>query len=525
MSSARPLLPLLVALGLLLPGCDRSTPEPAPPTRANPTVNVVVFMIDTLRADRVGAYGYDKPTSPTLDLIAREGVVFENAQTAATWTCPSIPSLMTSTFLCEHGITSELKQLSPKIRTLAERFQEVGYHTMSMYINTFAGPTTGMTRGFDQALENPTGFHAIDGSVVSRWAADRPDKPFFLYVHNIEPHNPFQAPDELIRLFGDVNDVAKARQRLGMLISNYRPRLRPDWKANHGLLRPLGSTDQETQLNQIVRALDAMLPAHQVMYDAVVRHADIRLASVIEALKAAGTWDNTLLIVLSDHGEEMSERGDYLHSQSVYGELTNVPLIVRFPDKAHAGTRVREVVSTVDVLPTIFDYLGREDLNAGARGRSLMPLVRGEPTPIDAAPFLVTTVRVNEKKWRSGWAVRGNVNVVAMTRDGKWKGIWNVENSTFELYNLEADPGERYNQCQQHSELADSMVTYLKAWYAQCTAGASTAGVASLSDEALKGLEALGYVGGDEDVVDLEGDDTLAAPQLNFATEPCPVEE
>lgn len=525
---------LLVSAALTLPlaGCgDQSQAQPDGQTTAlaapaRPTINVVMFLIDTLRADKLGCYGYDKPTSPTIDALARDGVLFTRAQAPAPWTCPSIPSIFTSTFLCEHGITSELKRLSPQIRTVAERFKQIDYHTASFYVNIFAGPTTGMDRGFDIAEENPNRRHYIDGEVIDGWAARRPaDKPFFLYVHNIEPHNPFNAPPHLVQQFGD-SDVARAQRLIGRLLSAYRPMLRPDWDNQRGPIRPLGTTDHEPQLQQIVAQLDRLLPQHHALYDAVVRHADERLSSVIDSLKKAGVWDDTLLIVLSDHGEELSERGDYLHSQSVYGELTNVPLIIKFPGNQYAGTRVDEVVTLVDVLPTVFDYLGRPELSQGARGRSLMPLVRGEPQD-EAGLFVVTTVRENEKKWRKAWAARGNVNVAVQTRDGAWKGIWNVQNDTFELYNLRADRDERFNQCAAQPELAGQMMSYLRRWWDECGSGAAAPGTHQPTPEELARLTALGYAGEHENI---ESADEMLAELPEAVTtiveqphEPCPV--
>ena len=505
-------------------GCDHGAAASNPEALPQPTTHVVIFLIDTLRADKVRCYGYDKPTSPTIDALASEGVLFRNAQAPAPWTCPSVPSIMTSTFLCEHGVTSELKKLSPQIKTIAERFKQIDYHTASFFTNTFAGETTGMDRGFDTARFNPNGQWYVDGAVIDQWAGDKPDGPFFLYVHNIEPHNPFQAPPRLARQFGD-SQTEQARQTIGQMISMYRPMLRPDW-GNKGPIRPLGTTDNEAKLSRIVAQLDKLLAQHHALYDAVVRQADERLASVIASLKKTGEWDNTLFIVLSDHGEELSERGDYLHSQSVYGELTNVPLIVKFPKNQYAGTVVNEVVALVDVVPTVFDYLKRPDLADGARGQSLMPMIRGElPQPHE---FVVTTLRINEKKDRKHWAPRGNINVAVQTRDGQWKGIWNVEKDTFELYNRAADSVEAFNQCGEQSGMTDAMFAFVKEWYETCGRSAKTAGEGQLSAEALDALGALGYVGGevendDSDPSEDPATDEPAARIVETVADPCPV--
>lgn len=513
-ASIRSAAGLLAALSItLLAGCDGRSPSSTATAQPKRNVNVVIFLIDTLRADHVSAYGYGKPTSPTLDALARDGVRFSHAQAPAPWTCPSVPSLMTSTFLCEHRITSELKTLSPDIKTMAERFKQIDYHTASFYVNIFAGPTTGMDRGFEICRENPNGRFYIDGGVIDQWAAEKPDGPFFLYVHNIEPHNPFNAPDRLTLMFGDSTTV-RARIAIGQLISRYRPMLRPDWVGSRGLVRPLGTTNYEPQLSRIVAQLNRLRPHYYALYDAVVRQADERVASVIGSLKQMGVWDDTLFIVLSDHGEEIGERGDFLHSQSVYAELTNVPLIIKFPKNQYAGRVVDDVVTLVDVLPTIFDYLGRPEQIGATRGRSLMPLIRGEHSPA-AEPFRLTTVRMNEKKYRKRWGeLRGNINIAVETRDGRWKGIWNVEKDTFELYDHASDPTERFNLCESQPELAETMYHFARDAYETCNSDSPGSGHHGLTPEELDRLKSLGYAGGFDEIHEDE------SPELPVATRP-----
>ncbi len=486
---------LLAAFGLsaLLTGCHRDTAGKAAAGKLKqPDVHVVLFMIDTLRADRVGAYGCPVPTTPMIDELARHGVVFEQAQAPAPWTCPSVPSIFTSTFACEHQVTADGHKLSPAIPTMAERFKKLGYQTVSLYVNTFAGPLNGMDRGFDIAVRPQRPW--VDGRLVDRYLSRLKPGPFFLYVHNLEPHNPFNAPPKLIRLFGDV--PRQTVVRLGKLLTQYRPLLRWDWDHK----QPLGTTDTTAQQDRLLAQLHEILPEHRICYDAVVRLADMRLASVIRTLKARGVWDKTLLIVLSDHGEEFAEHGAYLHSQSVYRELTHVPLVIRFPNDEFAGTRVRQVVSLVDVLPTIFDYLGRPDVIGLTRGQSLMPLIRGEAQP-DDEELVLTTVRINLKKYYRPWALtRGNVNVAVMTRDGRWKLIWNVEHDTVELYDHRSDPDEQHNVCEQYPDRVRRMTAFARRAWQECQAHAHEAEQTEIPEEQREQLEALGYLGGLEAV-------------------------
>jgi len=497
------LIPTLLAAAaavLCAPGCDRPAAQGAGAAQSDgrPKVNVVLFLIDTLRADHVGAYGYPQPTTPNIDALARQGVVFENAHAPAPWTLPSLPSIHTSTFPCEHGVVSDGHKISPDLPTLAERFQRLGYYTVSLWVNNWAGPATNMHRGFD-VCENPNprgGF--VDGRQVVQALQKRPGTPFFLSVHNLEPHNPHRARPEYIRLFGNV--ASETRRRLGALLrGRYNELLRADFDRK----QPLGTTDNTTEQDALLAEVHSLLGEHLILYDAVVREADKRVGSVVAALRELGVWDETLFIVLSDHGEEFNDHGAYLHSQSVYQELAHVPLVLRFPRNEFAGRRIPDVISLIDVLPTIFDYLGRPDLIGPARGQTLLPLVRGQHRPADE--WVVTTVRMNYKKYYRPWArTRGQMNVAA--RRGNWKGIWNDELKSVELYDLSADPGEKSNLAAARPDLAQAVRQTLEPWFAACLSTKRDAGrgdVRDLPEEDVRGLQKLGYIGsqpaGDED--------------------------
>ncbi len=461
----------------------------------------MIYLIDTLRADRMGCYGYDKPTSPTLDALAAKSVRFTRAYAPAPWTCPSVPSILTSTYLCEHGVIHEFRRLNPQIPTIASRFKQLNYHTASFFTNPLAGPATGMNQGFDICQEIGGPMPAVDGKIISQWAGRKPPGPFFLYLHNIEPHELSRASDELIAPFGSVD--AATRVRLVKLIEAYGNATHPDWQGAKGLVNPLGTTNREPTLAQLDAELLSLLPQHKILYDALVHEADLHLKSVIDALQARGMWDDTLFIVLSDHGQELDDHGDYLHSQSVYEELARVPLIIHFPRDHYAGKTIADVVNLVDVLPTVFDFAGHRDLVGPARGQSLMPLIRAEGRT--AREFVIGTVRDNMKKYRQSWRQRGNKNIAVLTPDGRWKGIWNIDTKTFELYDLNADPVEKQNRCHENADLVRRMHAFAKAFYADCGRNSkATQRETAPSAQEISKLKALGYVGGDERGPDAE---------------------
>lgn len=392
---------------------------------------VVVYLIDTLRADRTSPYGYARATTPAMNALAAEGVVFEQAHAPAPWTLPSVPSIMTSTFPCEHGVVVNGDRLPSALVPLAERLRTAGRPTAAFYANPYVGPMSGLDRGYDHLQD----VRRIDGRTIEEWVRARRDTPFFVYVHTVEPHDPWLAPRRLVRRRDDTAQGYK--RRLEYLVDRYRRATRADFDA--GLLP--GTTETTILQDALLDDLNALVEPAGALYDAAVTHADENLGSVIGTLRRLGLWERTLFVLLSDHGEEMGDHGGWLHSQSLYEEVIRVPLVVKLPGGRWAGTRVREPVSLVDVAPTVLEVLERTDLSGGFRGRSLLPLVEDTDRRAPAPPR-ITAMRINRKKHMGPLqARRGNLNVAV--RDGELKAIWNVDPDTLELYDLARDGPER----------------------------------------------------------------------------------
>jgi len=456
-------------------------------TAAAGNVNVVIFVIDTLRADRLNAYGYERrATSPNIDALAEEGVLFEQAYAAAPWTLPSVASLMTSRFACEHGVLSTRQRFATGVDTLPQILKRLGFTTIGLYANAIVGPGLGFDGGYDFYRESFTN----EGRQVKVAREMYPGRPFFLYVHNLEPHNPeFFAPPHTPG-FRDVPDAV--RKQIAEHYKQYRTATWLDFNAG----RTPGTTSVAPIQDEHVRGLAALKRDYNELYDACVRLADKRVGSVIRALKTRGEWDDTLFILVSDHGEEMHEHGGWSHDQSVYEELVRVPLIIRFPGGRYGGRRVKDLVSLVDVMPTVLDTLGNSGLASDVRGGSLIPLIRGEASRDDQL-FYVPSIRHNVMSFYQPWKEqRGDINVVI--RRGAWKGIWNVEHDTFELYDLRSDTGEQRDVAPVHPELAAAMREHAAAWYKTCADSANEGQLATEADEldeqTLRNLRVLGYV-------------------------------
>jgi len=465
-----------------------------PSRPAERDVNICLFLIDTLRADRLGCYGYDRPTSPNIDALAAESVLFESCSAPAPWTLPSVVSLLTSQLACEHNVLVDGQKISPATEPLAARLKAIGYSTCSLFVNGYAGPMSGLDAGYDICewihRTNRDGIRTVDGSIVEgRLAGRQPDRPFHFYIHNVEPHNPFDAPNRLVKLFGGV--PAGTKQTVKQVSNAYRRLTRADFAAG----RPIGTTDNTAEQQKQMQKLAGLKEQISILYDAAIRQADESLGSVVEMLKQKGLWDNTLFAVISDHGEEFAEHGGWLHDQSVYEELMHVPLLIHFPKGRFAGRRVSEVVTLVDLMPTILDYIGAERQLAALSGTSRMACLQNRGVE-PQEKFLIPGMRINKKKYyRLFKESRGDENVVV--RHDSFKGIYNVEPDTVELYDLSKDPAERFDLSGEQPGRADAIRSFVKNWLNGCSGGAgepAPSGFDSLDEQTRRRLRSLGYV-------------------------------
>lgn len=429
-------------------------------TATAPGTPVIIFLIDTLRADRLGLYGYPRPTSPRMDAIAVESVVFNQANAPAPWTLPSVASILTSTFACEHGVVVDGKKLNPAFSTLAERLGGIGYRTAGFYANPYVGPSTGLEQGYERYRAD---WDKEDlAGEVSAYFDTIPDQPFFLYLHTIEPHDSFRTPGAYISASGWVS--LDDRKRYYDRYFDYREEAGTDFLA--GL--PRGTTDNTAKQQAAMDRLAQIGDSIDLLYDASIRWSDDSVGAVIDMLKARGIWDKAVFILVSDHGEEFGEHGGWLHGQSVYEELVHVPLIIHFPGGEFGGRRIDAAVSLLDIMPTIFDYLGQPDLCDGCRGSTLMPKINGRPANPDAPP-LVTGLRMNAREFYRPWQEsRGDINIVV--RQAGWKGIWNQELQSLELYELGADAEERTDLSARNPAVARRLIKAASNGFEACSA-------------------------------------------------------
>ena len=317
-------------------------PEPRRP-------HIVVLLWDTTRADRLGAYGYGRRTTPWLESVAARGVLFEQCRAPSPWTLPSHASLFTGLLPRHHGAVTKESPLAPAHETLAERLKAAGYGTMLLSNNEFVGPEAGLAQGFDvfRSVVREAGRPSADATVgilerelaARRADAGRAGKPLFLFVNLMEPHLPYEPPSEFERPWrpeGATEGEVRRARRLQF----------PEDMAHNLGIRPW---DGKT------------LSILSSLYDAEIREMDGQCARMEKVLADAGILGdgaNGILVVTADHGENLGEHGLVDHKLSVAETLLRVPLVVRWPGRYEGGRRVREPVRLQDLFPTLLEAAG-----------------------------------------------------------------------------------------------------------------------------------------------------------------------
>lgn len=440
-------------------GC---TGKPADPAGDVP---VIIYLVDTLRADRLGVYGYEKrATSPHIDALAEESLVFTNAYAPAPWTLPSVMSLMTSTFPCEHGVITGLEKPGPDKRFLAERFKDIGYLTGVQTRNTWvSGP---LYRGYDEAVWFAEPDQAVWLENAKTFFERGGDGPFYLYLHTMEPHDPEDTPPPFVSRFSHVSIDDRE------LLKKNRKRLHEASFIDSFNGQSLGTTNNTELQSALMATLDEHKNSIEVLYDTSVLWADDNLGRMIELLKEKMLWDKAIFVFVADHGEGFGEHGRWFHSNSVYEEVARIPLLIHFPNGEHRGLRIDTPVSLVDVMPTIFDYLGMAELCRDCRGTSLLEYLNQTPADRDAETR-IQAMRLNRVNYYQPWKEEsGDSNWAA--RQGRWKAIWNAEVETLELYDLDSDPQEKNNISADNPQTVDAFRSQIIRFEKECQIRAAT---------------------------------------------------
>lgn len=483
---------------------------------------MLLVTIETLRADHLSSYGYGRRTSPNFDRLARQGARFETVVAQAPFTLPSLASLMTGLTPPSHGVRNHPATLAPEIETLAERFQRAGYRTVAMTRHTWLRNRSGLDQGFEEYHNNKfaAGLDARSLSLAAvDWLERRdPDRPFFLWLHFLDPHLPYTPSYPYSVLFDEAHADDPQVQHLRSMVRLEREDFAPTPYADlaggpyYDLVLPQ-YPDNRVLLDLAfwrrsrgsiffgeTRYSDEEVAELRDLYDGAILYADDNLGRLLAALDELSLSSSTIVAVTGDHGEAFGEHGVYFtHDFTLYDDTLRVPLAIRAPEVT-PGTVIPQQVRLMDLAPTLAELAGLAP-GEGLEARSLLPLLRGGTLPYleafaEGAPYrpqFPEDDRVffpgNRGKWR-------------MVRTDRWKliKIPHPKGDRYELYDLVDDPGETKNLYDELPGEAAKLEPLLDAWLARDPAanadssGEETEELEGLDPAAREQLRTLGYV-------------------------------
>lgn len=475
--SALALLATLVAVAVS--SCRNDAAAPVRP-------NVIVWLADTLRADHLGCYGYDRPTTPNMDFLASSGVLIEDAHVHANWTQPSVTSILSGVYPLLFD-PNHSDRIPPGMIVLPEWFRRHGYAAYGITLNAATASIYGYGDGFDVYQEMfqrdrpgetepgvaPNAKEMVDEAIrliEEHQAGEDEERPFFLYLQSMDPHEPYTTHPGY---------------------ADFTGRYRGSVDGSVDGLAAIRSGKLQTSLADRQHLID--------LYDGEVAFNDDQLGRFSIRLEQLGLAENTLTVVLSDHGEEMFERDDQGHShRNLHAELTHIPLLFYWPGTLPAGLRIPGVVGAIDIAPTLVELAGLPPL-PDPDGRSLGPAIRRGMDPADLRPAAPRVFIHHSVKEKDLMAVRTDEFLFlldqAVVDDG-----WNARRfgaSRTALYDLIDDPGELRDIAAERPDVVEELTRAAEAWLGYRASRVEQLGERSkvrIGVDMREALEQLGYL-------------------------------
>jgi arylsulfatase len=430
---------------------------------------IVLITLDTTRADHLGCYGYPRPTSPNIDRLARESIVYQRMIATGTWTLPSHATLFTGKFTTSHGARTandgnlvlssavaapdgssgqKMRSIATNQQTLAGLLRTIDYETCGVVGGPFLERYFGLDKGFskydDKGITNFNGRPAEE--ITDRalaWLRTPAKQPRFLFLNYFDPHPPLVPPDNFCNMLD--------------------PGL-PDGPLRNAKAISLNTPD--------------ILTTEQLhgLYDAEIRYMDHHVGRLVDGLKELQLYNDSLMILTADHGELLREHGEEGHGDTPYQEVAHIPLIVKEPGGGRAGDKVDDWIQLTDILPMILDGVG-------------VPLpadIQGEVPPRVRHPIIIESKTIRGYHKNGDW--------LSMIGNDGLKLISNTEGH-HKLFDLNADPREEHNLINERMDTAHRMRTQMELYLDSLPEPGSTGPMQQADADTIKRLEALGYGG------------------------------
>ncbi|OVE78168.1 hypothetical protein BVX98_01135 [bacterium F11] len=465
-------IPLILSLFLFVPPLMS-----APTNDIRP--NIIVIVVDTLRADYLGCYGFKGDISSNIDRFADSSVRFTRCIVNSPWTKPSVASLFTSLDPQTHRVTDHLgmhwKKVSKKVKssvlseeavTLAEVLQGAGYDTVGLVANDFLIRRFGYQQGFNQYYEPRPNTDVFSATPLLNKALrlirkGKIRQPFFLYLHFMDVHGPYQCQGEDFSILsqspslGEDQVLTKKQRKKIPHELGYRIPWRGSKKAYH-------------------------VRNWRNCYAAGVRKFDRRLGPFLKSIEEMGLLENSTVVLTSDHGEELFDHGSWAHGHTLFSELLNVPLLIRLPGTAPKKRVINETVSWLDIMPTLMQQAGITVQMPDLAGRDITPLLNGKS--------------LSGTSWAFATATRRNPNVIS-AQNNRFKLIWNHPRHQMKLFDMNKDSLEKKNLVSKRPKILDRFKRRINAHLkALKRKGNLLERTTVISDHLLEKLKSLGYL-------------------------------
>jgi arylsulfatase A-like enzyme len=413
--------------------------------------DIIIIAIDTLRADHLGCYGYPLPTSPAIDALARESLVFDRAFAAAIPTMPSFTTLYTGLHPYRHGIVSHIgsRRLSDQLVLLPQLAQQAGYVTVACDNLVIQGEGRGswFARGYDHYsgfLYRPFGDQSRQlTDRALRFLEERDEQPLFLFMHYWDPHTPYGPQPPFDTMHYRPGSGAFTMEEVRRLAPEYYAAFIDDMKLRH--------PDDYAYL--------------VAQYDGEISQVDAQIERLLGALRASERWEHTAVLLLADHGECFGEGDFHFDHHGLYDAVTRLALMLRLPGRSPG--RLDALVSHEDLLPTLCDLGGMPPPPYPLSGVSMLPLIEGAADQI--RPYVISA----EATRQASLAIRTDAwkCILPITEDARGRPLpdfyGRMRSPAPQLFDLRADPGEAHDVAQRHPGVLSELLGQLEAWRAE----------------------------------------------------------